>query len=205
MMKKLLAVAVGSLFAQPQPAVIHRGRSRTCDVAFAYRMGAGFPGDVNRTHPASIEPARQDDDTPMTLYGQAAIATKDADNAVRPFAAADTGLDTMWGVSVRPFPTQQTTGGPAASFGVAVPPTNGPIDILRSGYIMVKIPAAEAALAFKGGAVFVRCQNSPGADDPVGGFKAQADGGNTAALNVKVYQFNGPADAQGNVELCVNV
>ena len=42
-------------------------------------------------------------------------------------------------------------------------------------------------------------------DDPVGGFKAQADGGNTAALDVEKYQFNGSADANGNVEICINV
>ena len=35
---------------------MNKTRQKTRDVAFTFRMGAGFAGDVNRTHPASIEP-----------------------------------------------------------------------------------------------------------------------------------------------------
>lgn len=176
-------------------------RAFTRDAAFVYRMGAGFPGDVNRTHPADIEPVLQSG-TPFTAYGQAVVIAADGTNGVRPLGAGDAALTKIWGVTVRPFPTQQRSGGDSASLGSATPPTTGTADVLKHGYIMVKVPATDPAPA-KGGAVFVRVANSPGADDPVGGFKTQADGGNTAALDTDRYVFNGPADANGNVELIV--
>lgn len=177
-----------------------RQRAFTKDVAFTYRMGAGFPGDVNRTHPADIEPVLQSN-TPFTAYGQAVVIAADGTNGVRPFGAGDGAVVAIWGVTVRPFPTQQRSGGDSAALGAATPPTTGVADVLKHGYIMVKVPATDPAPA-KGGAVFVRIA-AAAADDPVGGFKTQADGGNTAALTADRYCFNGPADANGNVELIV--
>lgn len=185
-----------------------KNRAFTRDVAFGFRMPGGIAGDINRMHPASVEPCLIDSAAPPTMYGEAVLATADALNAVRPFAAGDAAVDTIWGVTVRPYPASQggtvVAPGAASAFGSGTPPATGVIDVLRSGYMTVKIPAAEAALAFKGGAVFVRCA-AAAADDPIGGFKAQDDAGNATALDVKRYQFNGPADANGNVELCVNV
>lgn len=185
-------------------------RSMTHDVAFKFRMGAGLPGEANRTHPVTITTEMQSVANPSTSYGQAVVVdTGDANRGVRPFAGGDAGLTQIWGVTVRPFPTSPggtvTAPGASATLGSAAPSATGVIDVERRGFIMVKIPAAEAALATKGSAVFVRCAASPGADDPVSGFKAQADGGNTAALDTTAYTFNGSADASGNVELCVKV
>lgn len=184
-------------------------RGFTRDVALTYRMKAGFPGDVNRTHPACITSEAQSEATPVTLYGQAVLVdTVDPDQGVRPFGAGDTAVTKIWGVAVRVFPNSPggtvSAPGAAASLGSAAVPTTGILDVLRSGFAMVKIPAAEAAVAKKGGAVFIRCA-AAAADDPVAGFKAQADGGNTAALDTFIYTFNGSADADGNVEVCVNV
>lgn len=202
MMKKMLAMVVAAAFG---PTPIHRGFARVCDSAsaFAFRMGAGFEGDVTRTHPVDIEPVLVAVATPPTFYGEA-VLTAAANAGVRPFAAADTAIDTPYGVVVRSYPGQQTTGGMTATFGTATPPASGVIDVLRRGYIAVKIPAAQAATPSKGSAVFVRCQNA-GAGQRVGGFEAAADGGNTAALDTKRFQFNGPADADGNVELMFKV
>lgn len=174
-------------------------------VAFPFRMGAGFPGDVNRGHPASIEPTLIDASAPPTSYGQAVLVDSTTEG-VRPFAAGDTAITVIWGVTVRPFPMQASTGTAygGAAFGAATPPPSGAIDVLRSGYIMGTALPAGASAVVKGGAVFVWCAASTGAHVQ-GGFESSASGGNTAALDVTRYQFNGPADANGNVEICCNI
>ena len=48
-------------------------RCRTTDIAITYRMGAGFPGDVTRTHPVDIFPRLADTTNPPTLAGQGVI------------------------------------------------------------------------------------------------------------------------------------
>lgn len=198
-MKRLLLTMIA--WATGVPFFTPRGRGMTHDVAFPFRMGAGSPGDVNRTHPASIEPCEIDADDPPTAYGLPVVVDAAA-NAVRMYGAGITE-DVPWGVTVRPFPTQQASASNygSAPFGSITPPEVGVVDVLRQGYIMVKIPVADIANAKKGSAVFVRTANSPGADDPVGGFRASADGGNTVALDVDRVNFNGPADASGVVEL----
>ena len=172
-------------------------------VAFPFRMGAGFPGDVNRGHPASIEPCLIDPTNPPTAYGQA-VLTVTASNGVRVFAAGDTGVTSIWGVTVRPFPIQASTGTAygGGAFGAATPPTTGAIDVVRSGYVMAKLPTGAAAVT-KGAAVFVWCAANSG-NHVQGGFESSASGGNTAALDATKYQFNGPADANGNVEISIN-
>lgn len=186
---------------------VFMGRRRTRDsgTAFAFRMGAGFPGDVNRGHPASIEPTLIDASAPPTAFGQAVLVDATTDG-VRPFAAGDTAVTIIWGITVRPFPFQQqaATNYGAIGFGAAAPPTSGEIDVLRAGYIMgTALPAGSAAVS-KGSAVYVWCAASSGAHIQ-GGFESAATGGSTAALDVSRYQFNGPADANGNVEICCNV
>lgn len=174
-------------------------------VAFAFRMGAGFPGDVNRGHPASIEPALIDATSPPTSYGQPVLADTTSEG-VRPFAAGDTAITVIWGITVRPFPMQASTGTAygGAAFGASTPPTTGAIDVLRSGYIMATpLPAASAAVN-KGSPVFVWCAAPTGAH-VTGGIESSASGGNTAALDPNRYQFNGPADANGNAEICCNI
>ena len=68
---------------------------------------------------------------------------------------------------------------------------------------MGKIPAGSTQ-PVKGGAVFVWCAATSGSHIQ-GGFESVASGGNTAALDTTRYQFNGPADANGNVEVCINI
>lgn len=200
MLKKLISLAVAAALAAPQP--VRRGRSRTCDVAFPFRMGAGFPGDVNRVHPASIEPVLIDVDDPVTEYGQPGLIDT-VTHGFRGFRAGDTAVTDIWGCAVRPYPTQQQTGGMTSDFGAATPPTSGQMDALRSGYIKVKLNAGTGA-AKKGSAVFVWCAASAG-DHVQGGIEDAANGGNTASLSVSKYQFNNSPDADGNVEICVNV
>jgi hypothetical protein len=170
--------------------------------AFPFRMGAGFAGDVNRTHPASIEPAQNDTTSPVLLPGLACV-TSVAGNSVRSMAAGDTALTDIWGVLVRAFPTQQVTAALAyaqANYGAVAPGTVQPVDVLRSGYILVPVVGA----VVKGGAVFVWVAASGGGHTQ-GGFEAAATGGSTMALTSGRAFWNGPADSSGIAELAFNV
>jgi hypothetical protein len=195
------------------PAIIKarpRGRVRTADVAYGYRMGAGFAGQVTRTHPVSIEPGILDATTPPTFYGQACMINTAA-NSVRTVAAGDAALTSIYGVAVRPYPLQQST--TALAYGAVgfatstTPPAvaaGQPIDVLRQGYILVPLYGGTAAT--KGAPVFV-WYGATGGGHVLGGFEAGA-GVSTMALTGYPFTctFNGPADATtGLVELAFNI
>jgi hypothetical protein len=193
-----------SLLAAPFVLGRSVGRHRTVDTAFTFRMGAGFAGDVNRGHPASIQPALNSPVNPVLLYGTAVVVdtANGANGGVRPINAGDGALTDIWGVGVRPFPIQQSTTNSsygAVGYGASAPPINQPIDVLRGGYIMVGVVGAPA----KGGAVFIWFAAS-GGGHVQGGFEAAATGGSTLALDPKFYQFNSPVDANGVAELILN-
>lgn len=195
-LKKIFLALVSALNARR--AVTHDAG----EMAFRYRMTAGFPGDVNRIHPVSIEPNYTDADEPPDAYG-IPVLVDTTTAGMRHFAAGDTAVTTIYGVTVRPYPLQASSAGAygAVGFGTGTPP-EGQIDIMRSGYIMVNLAAGTGA-AKKGGAVFVWCAADSG-DHVQGGFEDAASGGNTAALDTARYMFNGVPDANGNVEIVVN-
>lgn len=201
-MKKLLAAVIGAFFSTHHTRIV---RGRVCDAdtfgMTPYRMQAGFPGDINRGHPFSDEADLICVATPPTAYGQPVIIDT-ATQSVRPFAAGDTAVTTIRGVTVRPYPSQQTTGGMTSNFGAATPPVTGIIDVMTTGYINVKIPVGQ--LPKKGDAVFVWCAVASGAHVQ-GGFENASSGGNTAALDTVRYTFNGTPDASGNCEIKVNL
>lgn len=180
------------------PAVIHRGRAYTRDIAFTYRMPAGFAGDVNRTHPASIEPGLPDATNPPQYYGQAVVIDATSHNVRALGVVDDSALTDIWGVAVRPYPIQQSTGGMSSAFGNSVPPPTQPIDILKSGYIMV--PVSNAGVPVKGGAVWVWAKPA-NAGHVQGGFEtATAVGSIALPIN---YQWNGGPDANGVAEIII--
>lgn len=198
MKKHLIALAVASLAMTAAHG--RSGRALTGDVAFTFRMGAGFPGDVNRTHPFSVEPGLMDPTNPIRQYGDPALINSAA-NSYRGFIAGDTAATKIDGVLVRPYPGQQTTGGMAADLGAAVPPqVRAAIDIINEGYVMVRCHNASVNPPAKGGAVFVRVAATAGALIQ-GGFHAADDGAN--AIEVSNARWNGPADASGVAELLV--
>lgn len=173
-------------------------RARTCDVAFPYRMGGGFPGDVNRTHPASIVPRLLNTSVQAPrAYGDPVLMNA-ADGSVRGLVAGDGSAapGAIFGVLVRPYPTQQMTGGPTSTIGAAVPGAGGPGDVLRQGFIMMKLPAGAVVQA--GGQVFVWAAATSG-NNIQGRLVAAANGTNT--YSVTNAAFTGPADADGNVEV----
>lgn len=176
-------------------------RMKTRDAAITYRMGAGFPGDVNRTHPVSIEPCLIDDDAPPAGYGQALLLDATTEG-VRPFTTGDASQAT-YGFGVRPYPFQQSSGTNfgAAALGDATPPTSGIMDVVREGYIMCKVNAGQTA-AKKNGAVYVRVAATAG-DHIIGQLETAADGGdNVLITNAK---FNGAQDSSGVAEVLVHL
>jgi hypothetical protein len=193
---------IGRLFRKrPRDKVATPGiRMKFRDVAFSYRMTAGVQGEVNRTHPCSIEPVLNDATAPVLGYGLACF-TNGASNDVRQPVIGDNTATHIYGVTVRPYPMQQFTGGMTATFGGATPPAGKPIDVLKAGYILVPCQGTPN----KGDAVFVWC--APTAAPHVqGGFETVASAGNTAALaNDGTIYWNGPADVNGLAELVFNV
>jgi len=193
MKKSLIALAVLALSSASLT------RARTNDISYQYRMGAGFPGDVNRTHPFSVLPVLM---TPtlankVRLYGDPVLIDA-ANNAVRGYITGDTAT-AVYGFLVRPYPTQQTTGGMASAIGAAVPP-DGPavVDVLREGYMIARCNNFATLQPAKGGAVYVRIAATAGALIQ-GGLTSAADGANTLLLtNVK---WVGPTDSNGVTEI----
>jgi len=178
----------------------------TADVAFTYRIPAGFAGDVNRNHPVSIEPALNDATHPVAGYGYPVLVNA-AGNGVRGIIGTDTTLPNgVWGFAVRAFPIQPSTGGAygAAGFdsaGVGVPPPNQPVDIMTEGYMMAKVYAGTPV---KGTAVYVRAVigGSSPAGVVVGGLEAanDASGGGAVTVAIPNAYWTGGADSNGFAE-----
>jgi hypothetical protein len=174
------------------------GRFKFRDAAgpvFKFRMGAGSPGDVNRSHPVTIESCLIDASAPPTAYGQPVVVDATT-QGVRPLVAGDSGLSDIYGITVRPFPLQQNTATP--TFGSGTPPTSGVIDVLRSGYIMVQLNVTGAA---KGGQVFIWVAATSGSHIQDQFEIATGGGSNTISLPIPATSFNGTEDASKVVEV----
>lgn len=186
----------------------HLPADALCMVAFTFRMGGGFPGDVNRTHPFGTEPVENDATSPVLGYGLACVYSATG-NTVRQMASGDSTLVNIGGVLVRPFPQQAATsplafggtGTVASPFGTQpAPPVGQPVDILKQGYVAVNVVGTPV----KGGAVFVWV-GATGSGHTQGGFEA-ASGASTMAIETdgRTY-FNSPPDANGITELAFNI
>lgn len=193
--------AVSMFRSKPVRNLVFMGRCAVRDVAITFRMGAGFAGDVNRTHPANIEPVLICAATPPLIYGQPVLIDATT-QGIRPFAAADTTTPVLpWGAVVRPFPQQSPASaafGSPVALGGEIPPTSGSADVLKSGYIMAKVVGSPV----KGGQVYVWIAAASGSHVQ-GGLEAAAGtpGTNTALLTN--WFFNGGADSNGIAEIAV--
>ena len=81
-------------------------RAKTADISYGYRMGAGFPGDVNRAGMLDIVPSLQDTTNPVLLYGNPVIMNPAA-NSVRNYLTTDAPLV----APVQAAASTSTTGG----------------------------------------------------------------------------------------------
>lgn len=167
--------------------------------AFLYRMPSGVPGAISRTNLALIiETAILLSGSAPSAYGLP-VAVDPTTGHVRAITTGDTAAS-VYGFMVRPYPTQ---GGDGQSTGIgsSPPPTSGPVDVLKLGYMSVYVSRGTAA---KNGTVYVRvAANATYPNSPVGGIEAAADGTNTVALT-NCY-FTGAADANGNCEIAFNI
>lgn len=201
----MLEIVKNLLFGSKKPRQVGtvRGRRRFADVAIPFRMGAGAPGDVNRTHPASIPPFLVDPTNPPVSYGVGGVIVGSS-GGLRGLSAGDTALVDIDAITVRPYPIQQqsATHYGAQGFGPTGIATSQPIDGLVSGYIMVQLPAGQSPN--KGDAVNIWIAASTGSHVQ-GGFEATATGGSTITLTSKKTYFNSPADANGVAEIAFNV
>ena len=190
-LSQLVARLLGSAAQAPRFV----GRSKTHDVSFTYRMGAGFPGDVTRISAAKIEVVQQDA-VPCDIYGQGLILDATSHKARPPYSEGNTAI-ACYGISVRPYPLTENTQSP--SIGTATPPTTGLFDVLRSGYILGKLGGAGASA--KDGVARMWVAASSGSEVK-GQWTSAALSASTVEFNN--VRFNGPADANGVVELIIN-
>jgi hypothetical protein len=172
--------------------------------AFTFRAGAGFPGEVSRQENSIIEPCVLNAAFPPLLFGIPMIVDTAGGNAgiVRPYTSGDTA--NPYGILVRSFPQSTATAtnfGNTPLGGAGVPPSSGPAALLISGYIIVQVPVG-SALPTKNGPVFIWTAATSGAHIQ-GGFET-ASSGSTIAITGTTH-FNGPQDANGNIELVFNI
>ena len=193
------AIAAPALIRSRDPRERFVGAMPTRDIAIPFRMSAGFPGMLTRSHPMSVVARMPNAATPPLLYGIPVILVNDG--TVRPFAPGDTGVTDPYGFTVRPYPMSPSgaTNYGAINIGAGVPPTNFPIDVVVSGFIMSSVVGAPVP----GGAVYVWCAASVGLHVQ-SGLEAVASGGNTAQITWDKTQYFSNADPSGNVEIGVN-
>lgn len=192
-------------------------RARTRDAfsnAMLYRMPSGRPGDVNRAWQSTEEPNLLDPNYPFVYYGLVGVMDQ-ADYQVRPAGgtSATQKVDTaavLYGLLIRPFPTnQQTTssffGGDPLSYNPDAPPSAGPCDILKRGYMTVALASGSAA-AVPGAPVYVMATGADITGQVPGGaiFANNAAGTVQAGAPGSTY-FRGAADSNGNVEIAWNL
>lgn len=150
---------------------------------FEYRMPAGIPGDITRQAQAKTEPGLAAE---AIVYGSA-VQLDAAGLLVGPTDDAAP----VHGFLARPYPSQASADG---SGGVEAGRVG---DVLRSGYMSVKMSAAETSAPVKGTPVKVVFT---AAGSFVVGDIAMSEG-----VAVDGCVFMGPADAAGNVEIAFNI
>jgi len=162
--------------------------------AFITRMPAGIAGDVTRREHADIEPQVMDTDYPVLRYGE---PVKMVDGEIRPIATGD-GINDLYGFGVRSYPIQ---GSSSEALGTATPSTTLHFDVMRRGYMTVKV---QYGTPEKNASVYVR---TVAADDPtaqpIGGLETGLDGGD--CFEITNAKFMGEADSDGNVEISYNL
>ncbi|MCL8293825.1 structural cement protein Gp24 [Enterococcus faecalis] len=163
------------------------------DNTFLYRMPAGIAGAISRPQDLTVEPQTLDSAKAFAAYG---LAGKFSAGKFVPIEADDTAAVVV-GIYVRPYPTASQPD-KVRQIGTGF---NFAGDCMKRGYVTVNLGADASAVAL-GGEVYMRVA-TPTSSSPLGAFLAAADGENTVQLT-NAY-FNGPGDANGNIELAFNI
>ncbi|KFK98394.1 hypothetical protein [Serratia sp. Ag1] len=158
-----------------------------------YRMPAGIAGAISRPQDLTVEPHVLDSTKPFAAYG---LAGKIAGGKFVPVESGDAAT-VMAGIFVRPYPTASQPD-KVRQIGSGFNFTG---DNLKRGYVTVNIGGDASSVALYA-PVYMRV-GTPTAASPLGAFLATADGANTVQVTNAV--FNGPGDAEGNIELAYNI
>jgi hypothetical protein len=158
--------------------------------AYTFRMPSGVAGDVTRTNAPFIIETQFQGAHPVTAFGAPVFLVAGKVEALT--ATQADGTHPVYGISVRSNPTSGSSY-PSQGLGSATPNTTGILDILREGYINVKVnevvAAGDAALLAVTGASAGQLSNAAGI---IG-----------TPTTIVVGKFTGPADAFGNAEIFV--
>ena len=107
-------------------------------------------------------------------------------------------INDIYGFGCRAYPVQNSSN---EALGTATPPTNLHFDVLRRGYMTVKVQDGTPA---KNASVYVRtvAASDPVAQ-PIGGLECASDGED--CFEITNAKFMGEADSDGNVEISYNL
>ncbi len=152
------------------------------------RMPVGIPGDVSRKSGAVIEPAVTGAALPF-----GAPVQLDAEGRLIRATDADAPV---YGFLVRPFPAQSFAEGDNA-LGAGGAKAGNVADVLRCGYMTVRLSSAEGAATAKGAPVKVVFAAE-------GGFNAGEIAASRGTIMPGCF-FMGTADGSGNVEISFNI
>ncbi len=158
--------------------------------AYLTRMPSGIPGVINRAHLATVQPEILDSVNGPTAYG---TFCKYTTGKLCKIAGGEAPADIV-GLIARPYPVSPSTANEA--LGVATPDLTRPGDLMKRGYMTVKM-GANAGAVVKGGKVYLVINAAGG--NTVGDIMDADDGANN--IEVADCFFMGPADGSGNVEI----
>lgn len=158
-----------------------------------YRMPAGTAGAISRRQDLTVEPHTLDSTNQFAAYG---LGGKISGGKFVPIASGDAAT-ALFGIFVRPYPTASQPD-KVRQIGTGANFTG---DCMKRGYVTVNI-GADASTVDLSGPVYMRV-STPSATSPLGAFLSAADGENTVEIT-NAY-FNGPGDADGNIELAFNI
>ena len=161
-------------------------------VAFVFRMPSGIPGALSRPSSALVvEPNIVSSTATPAAFG-VPVVVEATTGKMRGIAAGDVAAS-VYGLLIRAFPSSSST----TALGPAAPATTGTVDVLRLGYMTVKVTNGTPT---KGSAVYTRTiLNGAIPAGVIGDIEAIADGVNTFA--VPNAFFTGGMDANGNSEI----
>jgi uncharacterized protein YcsI (UPF0317 family) len=153
------------------------------------RMSSGIPGDVSRKADSIIEPVMAAEVIPFGSPVQLDASGK--------LIGLKDGAKPVYGFLVRAYPTQSISqaGDGLGASGTSSP--NSAADVLRAGYMTVRLSAAEGAQPAKGTPV-----KAVFAD--IGAFEV-GDIAVSQGVPITGCTFMGEADASGNVEIAFNI
>ena len=167
--------------------------------AYLYSFNVGIPGDPQGAQWDQIVEALLAATGAPVAYGLPLKVVTGLVSGIQ--ASGDTvPAATPFGWIVRPYPIQNVALVNDA-LATSTPPTTGKVNVLVRGYIGAFLQ--DATTVTMGQAVWIRT-GATSSTKLFGGVQSSTDGGNCTQITNNTY-FMGPADANGNVVIAVNI